>query len=90
MIDNLHSLMLYRVFNPFAQTYQNLSLETRYRSNEQVQRRAYNQRVREIEHGCFTPLVFTTLSEMESLAKVMYKNLASMIALRHKKNTVKL
>ena len=45
-----------RVFNPFTHTYRNLPLTTCYRRNEQEKRRAYNQRVREIEHGCFSPV----------------------------------
>ncbi len=43
-----------RVFNPLAPTYQNLSLASSYRRNEQEKRRAYDQRVCEVEvfHFC--------------------------------------
>ena len=47
-----------RVFNLLAPTYQNLSLASSYRRNEQ-KRRAYDQRVCEVEHGSFSPLVFS-------------------------------
>ena len=72
-----------RVFNPFAHTYRNLPLTTCYRRNEQEKRRAYDQRVREIEHGCFSPLVVSASGGMGPTAKVVYKKLASMIATKH-------
>ena len=49
-----------RVFNPFAQSYRNTSLVQCYQRNEMEKRRAYDERVREIEHGSFSPLVFST------------------------------
>ena len=72
-----------RVFNPFAHPYRNLPLTTCYRRNEQEKRRAYDQRVREIEHDCFSPLVFSASGGMGPTAKVIYKKLASMIATKH-------
>ena len=48
-----------RVFNPFAKSYLNQKLETAFRSNENEKKRQYNQRVIEVEHGSFTPLIFT-------------------------------
>ena len=49
-----------RVFNPFAQSYRDTSLPQCYRRNEMEKRRAYDERIREIEHGSFSPLVFST------------------------------
>ena len=43
-------------------------------------KRAYEQRVREVEHGSFTPLVFSASGGMGNAAKIFYKRLASMIA----------
>ena len=74
-----------RVFNPLAPTYQNLSLASSYRRNEQEKRRAYDQRVREVEHGSFSPLVFSASGGMGPTARVVYKKLASRIATKHKK-----
>ena len=51
-----------------------------YHSNELEKRRAYDERVREIEHGSFSPLVFLTSGGMGSTDIVVYKGLASMIA----------
>ena len=69
-----------RVFNPHAQSYQNTSLSQCYRKNEQEKKRAYDQRVREIEHGSFSPLIFSTTGGMGTIATVVYKRLAAMIA----------
>ena len=48
-----------RIFNPFAQTYLKQKSEATFVTNEKQKKRAYNQRVIEIEHGSFSPLVFT-------------------------------
>ena len=72
-----------RVFNPLAHTYRSLPLSTCYRRNEQEKRRAYDQRVREVDHGCFSPLVFSASGGMGPTAKVVYKKLAAMIATKH-------
>lgn len=48
-----------RVFNPFAKSHLNQKLDTAFRSNENEKKRQYNQRVIEVEHGSFTPLIFT-------------------------------
>ena len=47
-----------RVFSPFAKSHLNQKLETAFRSNEKEKKRQYNQRVIEVEHGSFTPLIF--------------------------------
>ena len=54
-----------------------------YRKNEQENKRAYDQRVREVEHGCFSPLVFSASVGMGPTSKVVYKKLAAMIATKH-------
>ena len=48
-----------RVFHPFAPTYRSSSLALIYRQHERKKMNEYGARVREIEHGCFTPLVFS-------------------------------
>ena len=42
--------------------------------------KAYDQRVCEVEHATFTPLVLSTTSGMGCAATTFYKNLASMVA----------
>ena len=47
---------------------------------EREKRRAYQQRVCEVERGSFTPLVFSTAGGMGRAASVFYKRLAGKIA----------
>ena len=68
-----------RVFNPLAKS-NSQPISTCYRKHENEKKRAYEQRVREIEHGSFTPLVLSLTGDMGKAATVCYKRLASMIA----------
>ena len=69
-----------RVFNPHAPCYRNSSLAQCYRKNELEKKRAYEERVREVEHGSFSPLVFSAAGGMGSIASIVYKRLASLLA----------
>ena len=69
-----------RVFNPFAQSHRSTSLSQCYKKHEQEKKRAYDERVCEVEHGTFSPLVFSTSGGMGATANVVYKRLASMLA----------
>ena len=69
-----------RVFYPLAQSYRQISVEACYRSREQEKRRNYDERVREVERGTFSPLVFSTSGGVAPAASVVYKRLASLIA----------
>ena len=69
-----------RVFNPFCATLSNVPLPQCYRRAELETKRAYEQRIREIEFGSFSPLVFSTTGELGSTATVVFKRLASLIA----------
>ena len=52
-----------------------------YITNELEKRRAYDERVREVEKACFSPLVFSARSGgMCPSATTVYKKLASMFA----------
>ena len=59
---------------------QGYALSTCYRKQELEKRRHYDQRVREVEHGSFTPLVFNTLGGIGPTATVVFKRISSMIA----------
>ena len=61
------------VFNPNSPSYRGLELTTCYRRQERGKQRAYEQRVREVEHGSFTPLVFNTAGGMGYAATTAYK-----------------
>jgi len=57
-------------------------LSAAYHKHEQEKRRAYEERVREVEHGCFTSLVFSTSSGMGKAATIVYKRLANLLSVR--------
>ena len=76
-----------RVFHPNAPSYQKMQLPSAYRLHERQKQRSYDQRVCEIEHGSFTPLVFTTTSGgMGKCASVTYKRLASLLSTKQEQN----
>ena len=71
-----HSFFDVRVFNPGAPS--NHPFKPAYRRHEREKRCQYEQRVHEVEHGHFTPLVFTTTGGMGDAANQVYKRLANL------------
>ena len=69
-----------RVFHPHASSYRNTPLTSLYRQHEAKKKSEYGERVRQIEHGCFTPIIFSTTGGMGNEAQVVFKRLASMIS----------
>ena len=63
-----------RVFSPYAPSYQSVPVLTCYHRNEQ------QKQVRDMEVGCFSPLVFSAAGGCGPTAKVVLKRLASCIA----------
>ena len=62
-----------RVFNPHAPSNQQSSLSSCYRRQESLKKRAYEQRVREVEHASFTPLVLSATGGMANEASFLRK-----------------
>ena len=69
-----------RVFNPHAPSNGYINLQSVYGKHEQIKKRAYEQRIREVEHATFLPLVFSTTGGLAREANTFYKRLASMLA----------
>ena len=69
-----------RVFYPNASSYRSLSLPSVYKYHEDAMKQEYGQRVRDIEHGVFTTLVFTSTGGMGREATVFYRHLADLLA----------
>ena len=69
-----------RVFNPYAPSNKNQTPSACYRKHEKEKKRAYEQRICEVEHSSFTPLVFSATGGMGREATCFYKRLASMLA----------
>ena len=53
-----------RVFNPLARCHLNHSLPAVHKKNENKKKRECNQRILQVEHGSFTPLVFLCFGGM--------------------------
>ena len=69
-----------RVFNPFAPSNRHSSLASSYRHHENLKKRLYERRVREVEHSSFTPLVFSLTGGLGPAATAFYKRLASQLS----------
>ncbi len=74
-----------RVFHPNAPSYRNTSLSQLYHQHESDKKREYNERVREIEGGVFTPLVLSTLGGCGLEASNFYRRLAEFISRKEEK-----
>ena len=68
-----------RVFNSHAPSNRHSNC---YRKREQEKKRQYEQRVREVEHASFTPLVMSATGGMANQATIFYKMIASSLALK--------
>ena len=69
------------VFNVFAESNQSTSLTATFRKHEGEKRRAYEERVWEVEKGSFTPLVFSSSGGMGKTAMVvLYHRLANLLS----------
>jgi hypothetical protein len=72
-----------RVFHPNAVSNGSGTISAAYKKHEAIKKRAYGQRIRDVEHGVFTPLIFSATGEMgRKLLHVatFYKRLADMLA----------
>ena len=69
-----------KVFNPFAPTHCSVSLPQCYRRAELEKKRKYEERIHEVEHGTFSPLVFSCTGGMGPLATVVYKRIATLLS----------
>ncbi len=74
-----------RVFNPYAPSNRS-SIATCYRNHENQKKRAYDQRVRDVEHSTFTPLVMSATGGLARQAVVFYKRLASLLSSKTNKS----
>ena len=75
-----------RVFNPLAASNRQTSISTCFRSRDREKRRAYEQRVCEIERGSFTPLIFSALGGISRATEITYKRLASLLTTKKDKH----
>ena len=69
-----------RVFHPNAESYKDQEPQQIYRTHENDKKRLYSRRVLDVEHGSFTPLVFTTTGGMGKECIRYHSRLAELIA----------
>ncbi len=72
------------VTNADCASQQNNTVKSVLRKHEMKKKRNYNKRIMEVEHGTFTPLVFTTTGVMGRECAVFHKTLAAKLS--EKKN----
>ena len=68
--------------HPNAVSYRDLEPQKIYRINESEKKGLYSKRVLDIEHGIFTPLVFTTTGGMRKECLMHHSRLAKLIAIK--------
>jgi len=72
-----------RVFHPNAPSYLRTQPASLFRRHEMEKKREYGDRVRSVEHGSFTPLVFLTFGGLGREATVFYNHLADLLSKKH-------
>ena len=80
--DSRNAFFDTRVFYPHAQSYQSRTLPSLFRAFEAEKKREYGERIVEVEHGSFTPLVFSSCGGMGAEATVVVKKLASALSVK--------
>eukprot|EP00117_Sycon_ciliatum_P023821 scpid87934/ scgid20159/ len=73
-----------RVFNPHARSNRQQSLPATYRKHEAEKRRSYEERIREIEHASFVPVVLSASGGFGKAATALYNRVASMLSDKRK------
>ena len=68
-----------RVTNPDNKSQQDSTIKAVLRKHEAEKKRQYNRRVMEVEHGSFTPLIFTTTGVSHECS-IFHKSLAEKIS----------
>ena len=69
-----------KVVSPYAKSYARMSTSTLFRMAEQAKTREYEERIRNVEHGDFNPLVFTTAGGMAPQSQIVVKKLAAVLS----------
>ena len=65
-----------RVFCPLSATNTSRPLLACYKDNEEIKKRKYDERIREVEHSSFSPLVFSSSGGCAPIASLVIKRLS--------------
>ena len=69
-----------RIMHPNCPSYINKDISQVYETHEKAKKRAYNERIIQVEKGSFTPIVFSTFGGMGNEADRFHKRLAHLIS----------
>ena len=78
-----------RVCNPNAVSYKDLEPQQIYRIHENEKKRLYSRRVLDIEHGTFSPLVFTTTGGIGKECLMYHSRLGQLIVIKKREQYAK-
>ena len=73
-----------RIVHPNAPSHMGKDISKIYKQNEDEKKRAYNQRIIQVEKATFTPLVFSTTGGMAPECTLFHKKVAEHIATKTK------
>ena len=69
-----------RVFNPIAKRYVHMDTSKAYQLNEKEKKKNYNERILEVEHGSFTPIVMSAYGGIGKEGNKFHNHLAELLA----------
>ena len=69
-----------RVFNPLAKSNNLQTLAAAYRRHENSKKREYSSRINEVEHGTFTPIVFSIFGGMSVECDKFFKRINELLS----------
>ena len=72
-----------RVFHPNAPSYRQTRVASLFRRHELEKKREYGDRIRSVDCGSFTPLVFSTFGGLGKEATIFYNRLADLLSQKH-------
>jgi len=78
--EQRHAYFDVKVVSPFARSYSEKTQASIMKTAEKAKMREYKQRILEVEHGDFNPLVFTTMGAMAPQCQVVIKRLAEKLS----------
>ena len=73
-----------KIFHPNCASYVNMKMGKAYVHHQNVKKRNYRERVLNVEHGSFTPVIFTTSGGAGPEANKHHKRIAQLMALKKK------
>ena len=73
-----------KVFHPNCKSYADMEIGQAYVHHQNIKKRSYKERVLNVEHGSFTPIILSTSGGVGPEANRHHKRIAELIALKRK------